>query len=70
MTTLSISHQFASQELAAVAAEVRKLDPCGTRTARVLRETFDQLYDGQRTGRYRWDQLYKTEKTTVALSSK
>jgi hypothetical protein len=21
------------------------------------------LYDGQRTGRYRWDQLYKTEKT-------
>ena len=31
--------------------------------ARVLRETFDQLYDGQRTGRYRWDQLFKTEKT-------
>ena len=30
---------------------------------RVLRTTFDQLYDGQRTGRYRWDQLYKTEKT-------
>ena len=23
----------------------------------------DQLYDGQRTGRYRWDQLRKTEKT-------
>jgi hypothetical protein len=29
----------------------------------VLRGTLDQLYDGQNTGRYRWDQLYKTEKT-------
>ncbi len=31
--------------------------------AKVFRATFDQLYDGQRTGRYRWDQLFKTEKT-------
>ena len=38
-------------------------DPDGTRTARVLRSTFDQLYDGQHTGRYRVDQLHKTEKT-------
>jgi len=29
----------------------------------VLRATLDQLYDGVRTRRYRWDQLYKTEKT-------
>jgi hypothetical protein len=29
----------------------------------VLRDTFDQLYDGVRTQRYRWDQLFKTEKT-------
>jgi len=29
----------------------------------VLRNTLDQLYDGQHTGRYRWDQLHKTEKT-------
>ena len=50
-------------ELDAVAGELRKLDPQGLRFARVLRETLDQLYDGQRTGRYRWDQLYKTEKT-------
>lgn len=50
-------------ELLAVAAELRGFDPNGSRTARVLRDTFDQLYDGQRTGRYRWDQLYKTEKT-------
>lgn len=28
-----------------------------------MRNTFDQLYDGQRTGRYRKDQLFKTEKT-------
>jgi hypothetical protein len=33
------------------------------RFGEVLRDTIDQLYDGQRTGRYRWDQLYKTEKT-------
>jgi hypothetical protein len=50
-------------ELIAVAAEVRRLDHDGARVARVIRHTFDQLYDGQRTGRYRWDQLFKTEKT-------
>jgi Restriction endonuclease NaeI len=50
-------------ELTAVAAEIRSFDLDGSRTARVIRNTFDQLYDGQRTGRYRWDQLYKTEKT-------
>lgn len=50
-------------ELEAVAEALRVLDPNGLRTARVLRNTFDQLYDGQRTGRYRWDQLFKTEKT-------
>jgi len=50
-------------ELATVAAEVLRADPSGERFARVFRETFDQLYDGQRTGRYKWDQLFKTEKT-------
>lgn len=50
-------------ELESVAAALRKLDPDGSRTAQVLRDTIDQLYDGQRTGRYRWDQLHKTEKT-------
>lgn len=38
-------------------------DPTGERLAAVFRETFDLLYDGQHTGRYRWDQLMKTEKT-------
>ena len=50
-------------EVNAVGAGIRALDPDGKRTAQVLRDTFDQLYDGQRTGRYRWDRLYKTEKT-------
>lgn len=38
------------------------LDPDGTGVAEVMRETFDTLYDGQRSGRYRLDQLSKTEK--------
>jgi hypothetical protein len=50
-------------ELEAVCAEIRRLDPNGEGIAKVLRKTLDQLYDGQRTGRYRWDQLFKTEKT-------
>jgi hypothetical protein len=46
-----------------VAAKLQALDPQGRLTAQVLRDTLDQLYDGQRTRRYRWDQLFKTEKT-------
>jgi hypothetical protein len=51
------------RELRAVAGELTRLDPDGKRIARVLRRTYDMLLDGQHTGRYRWDQLYKTEKT-------
>lgn len=51
------------QELEAVVQEILGLDPDGDRTAMVLRSTLDQLYDGLHTGRYRWDQLHKTEKT-------
>ncbi|MGD9529337.1 MAG: NaeI family type II restriction endonuclease [Candidatus Nanopelagicales bacterium] len=50
-------------ERSRVVEELVLADPHGKRSARVFRDTFDQLYDGQRTGRYRWDQLYKTEKT-------
>jgi hypothetical protein len=50
-------------QLDAVADVIREEDPDGARTASVLRATIDQLYDGQRSGRYRWDQLHKTEKT-------
>jgi hypothetical protein len=37
--------------------------PDGTRFGQVIRDTIDQLLDGQRTGRYRYEDLYKTEKT-------
>ncbi|MFG1707436.1 NaeI family type II restriction endonuclease [Nonomuraea sp. M3C6] len=50
-------------ELDRVYAHFRDLDPDGSRTAAVLRRTFDMLLDGPNTGRYRWDQLFKTEKT-------
>jgi hypothetical protein len=46
-----------------VAQRLRLLDPAGVRTAEVIRETFDQLLDGQRTGRWDVQQLRKTEKT-------
>ena len=50
-------------ELQAVTEYLLSNDPAGVRAAKVLRRTFDMLLDGQHTGRYRWDQLYKTEKT-------
>jgi hypothetical protein len=46
-----------------VAAALLAADPGGTRTAAVFRATYDQLYDGQHTGRYKWEQLVKTERT-------
>ena len=48
-------------ELAAVGAELRALDDGGTRMAAAIRGALDMLLDGQHTGRYRWDQLHKTE---------
>jgi len=50
-------------ELGAVAAELRGLDGDGSRMAAAIRGALDMLLDGQHTGRYRWDQLHKTEKT-------
>ncbi len=52
-------------ELEAVEAELHMLDPTGAQVARVLRDTLDQIYDGQHTGRWDYNQLYKTEKTHV-----
>ncbi len=46
-----------------VAQRLVELDPDGTRWASVIRHTYDMIYNGQETGRYRWDQLMKTEKT-------
>lgn len=51
------------RELAEVAQEIKRLDPDGSRWAKVIRHTYDMLYNGQETGRYKWDQLMKTEKT-------
>ena len=50
-------------ELAAVAAELDGLDGDGSLMAAAIRGALDMLLDGQHTGRYRWDQLHKTEKT-------
>jgi hypothetical protein len=50
-------------ELAAVAAEFAALDADGARMGAAIRGALDMLLDGQHTGRYRWDQLHKTEKT-------
>lgn len=39
------------------------IDQDGARMANAIRRTFDMLLDGQHTGRFRWEQLHKTEKT-------
>lgn len=46
-----------------VAAVLLSLDPGGSRVASVMRSTYDQVYDGRRTGRFRWSELAKVEKT-------
>jgi hypothetical protein len=57
------SDTMADHELELVRERILELDEHGERIGLVLRQTLDQLYDGQHTGRYRWDQLHKTEKT-------
>ncbi|MEI7647669.1 MAG: NaeI family type II restriction endonuclease [Actinomycetes bacterium] len=57
------SPSSADPAIAEVRDQLLKLDPDGFRMATVFRRTFDQLYDGQHTGRYKLDQLFKTEKT-------
>ncbi|MCS5720031.1 NaeI family type II restriction endonuclease [Herbiconiux sp. CPCC 205763] len=49
--------------LEAIAEELLRLDPDGSRWGSVIRHTFDMIYNGQETGRYKWDELMKTEKT-------
>lgn len=50
-------------ELIRVFRSFQEADPDGVRVGRLMRRTLDQLYDGQRTGRYSWAQLHKTERT-------
>jgi hypothetical protein len=54
--------QLSDPELDRVFAELSSDAYCG-RFGLTLRKTYDQIYDGQHTGRYRWDQLRKTERT-------
>jgi len=62
---MTISGQQSPPDLALtdVAIEIKQLDPQGVKWAAVFRRTYDMIYNGQETGRYRWDQLMKTEKT-------
>ncbi len=55
--------QKADREFCKVALALLRIHDIKNRVAGVLRETLDQLYDGQRTGRYRWIDLHPTEKT-------
>ena len=50
-------------ELGRVAAGLLAADPDGAQIGAAVRNALDMLLDGQHTGRYRWDQLCKTEKT-------
>ncbi|MEU9327876.1 NaeI family type II restriction endonuclease [Streptomyces canus] len=50
-------------ELQTVHAELTRMDPSGQRFAAVLRNTIDQLLNGEVTGRFSWESLYKTERT-------
>lgn len=50
-------------ELMTVWEQLRRIDPNGQRFATVLRDTIDQLLNGEVTGRYDWKSLFKTEKT-------
>lgn len=51
------------RELSLVQAHLLGHDPNGSRIEAALRRSIDMLLDGPRTGRYRWEQLLKTEKT-------
>lgn len=52
-------------ELWKVSDELLRLDPGGAHFALSIREAFDQIYDGRRTGRWDITQLSKTEKTHI-----
>lgn len=50
-------------ELMLVHQYFKKHDPDGERFGKLLRDTIDQLLDGEHTGRFDWNDLHKTEKT-------
>lgn len=60
---LGPAHASNDSELEHAAKRLLEMDPQGVRTAAAIRRSFDMLLDGQHTGRFRWEQLHKTEKT-------
>ncbi|MFJ8155620.1 NaeI family type II restriction endonuclease [Streptomyces sp. NPDC094468] len=60
---LEQSSDGSDPDLDRVCAHIKGLDPTGRRFAMVLRDTIDQLLNGEVTGRYDWKTLFKTEKT-------
>ncbi|MET8054641.1 NaeI family type II restriction endonuclease [Streptosporangium sp. NPDC005286] len=52
-------------DMETVSSGLLAMDPTGQRGARVLRRSFDQVLDGIHTGRYRWEQLMRSEKAIM-----
>jgi hypothetical protein len=59
----SAPERGADPEMDTVEDDLYRLDPSGDRVAKVLRDSLDQLLDGNRHGRWSYDDLLKTEKT-------
>lgn len=55
--------QDPDDELDSAKYEVARISAFERRAAEAIRRTYDMLLDGANTGRYRWEQLHKTEKT-------
>ncbi|MEU7260251.1 NaeI family type II restriction endonuclease [Streptomyces rimosus] len=53
------------EELVKVREEFLSLDPQGRRITAILRQAVERLLDGMHTGRYKWEDLSKTEKATL-----
>ncbi|MFE7802525.1 NaeI family type II restriction endonuclease [Nocardia sp. NPDC057440] len=64
-TTPAPLQRATNAELETLERGLRSRDPDGNRMAAVLRRALDFPLDGSHTGRFRWDQLSKTEKTTL-----
>ncbi|MFG3508672.1 NaeI family type II restriction endonuclease [Streptomyces sp. NPDC047821] len=58
-----ITHSM--DEVAVVRDELLRLDPSGRRMTAVLEHATEKLLDGELTGRFRWEELTKSEKAMV-----
>lgn len=61
----TVDFQYPHQDIKIedVASSIRNMRNAEARWASVVRQTYDSIYNGRETGRYKWDQLMKTEKT-------